>query len=199
MEPALKKPFGLLQESREKLNGEHLYGRVLYGLVCVCDDLPPGGVGNDGVDDTNQKGRVEKIGLHWSTFSNGSSNNGGKSASKGKLEEPILKTNVVALEEKALVSDKGLVGAIPIVTTISQGISNRPKGEATTTGVEKIPQDDVLDVLGANGTGAEHGETSLHKVDQCTGKDQVESINTIGKTRSGCIVLLFTQDKTKMK
>lgn len=154
-------------------------------------DLPPGGVGDNGIDNTNQEGRVEKVGLHLSTFSNGSSNNGGKSASKGKLEEPILKTNVVTLEEKALVSDKRLAWIITIVTTIGQGISNRPKGEAATTRVKKIPKDNVLDVLGANGTGAEHGKASLHKVDKSTSKDQVERVNSIGKRTSGSRVGLL--------
>ena len=94
--------------------------------LCLFVDLPPGSVGNDGIDNTNQEARVEKVGLHLSTFSNGSSNNRGESTSKGKLEEPILKTNVVALKEESLVSGHGLAASFR-VATISQGISNRPE------------------------------------------------------------------------
>jgi len=46
----------------------------------------------------------------------------------------------------------------------------------------EIPQNDILDVLGANGSSTEHGESSLHKVDERTGENEVEGIDASPET-----------------
>ena len=52
-----------------------------------------------------------------------------------ELEEPIFKTNGIILHEKTTCSDKGgSTGAIQI-TTVRKGISDRPKGQSTTSTV----------------------------------------------------------------
>ena len=99
---------------------------------------------NDGVDEADQIDGIKKIRLHLCTLGNGSSDNGGKSASKGKLEEPIFETNIVTREEEARVANKGLLGAV-VVAAIGKSVSDGPKSQTTATRIEEIPKNHVLD------------------------------------------------------
>ena len=120
---------------------------------------------DNGVADTDQECGIQEVCLHLSALSNRTSDNRGKSTSKGELEEPVLKTNVVTLEEESFVSSHGEAIVFRVVTAVSESIADRPKGKATTTRVKKVPEDDILDVLSADRSSTKHGETSLHKVD----------------------------------
>ena len=78
------------------------------------------------------------------------------STKRTELKEPELERNIT-LEEELLVAHKGLGSRIlRIVSTVRKRPTDSPKGQATTTGIQQIPENHVLDVLGADGPGAEH-------------------------------------------
>ena len=143
----------------------------------------PKGVRDDGVTESHQNNRIQQIGLHLRTLGNCTSHNGAKRTSESKLEEPVLEGNViVVLEEEPAIANKCLAGIIRSVSSVGQGVPAHPKGNTATTRVEKIPQDDVFDILGTDATSTKHGKTSLHKVHEGTRKDEVEGIDATGKT-----------------
>ena len=107
---------------------------------------------------SDEEDRIQKVCLHLGSLGNCSCNNGRQCTGKGELEEPLMIGSVVH-EEKVGVADKGFLVDIGIVTTIGKGVSTCPECEATTTGIEKVPQDDVLYVLGTDGSSTKHGKT----------------------------------------
>ena len=52
-------------------------------------------------------------------------------------------------QEKILVSDKGPFAGRSIAS-VSEGVSKNPESNASTTGVQEIPQQNVLDILASN-------------------------------------------------
>lgn len=70
----------------------------------------------------------------------GTGDDGRKSAGKGKLEEPIFESNeLVSLEKKGFVPNKGLSSRLP-VATVGESVSDGPEGDSASAAVEKIPQ-----------------------------------------------------------
>ena len=116
----------------------------------------PKGVRDDWIDKADQKDRVEEVGLHLGPLGDCSGHNARQSASKGKLEKPVFESNVVvALEKESLVADERLFRGI-VLASVGESVPDRPKGDSSSARVEQVPEDHVLDVLGADGSGAEH-------------------------------------------
>ena len=129
------------------------------GVAGKCRQESIGGpkcVGDDGIDESSQRDGIQEISLHLSAFSDRACHNTRHGTGESKLEEPKLQIDVVVtLEEKSLVTDKRL-GGVAVITAVGKGVSSRPKGNATAARVEKIPQNHIFDVLGADGPRAEH-------------------------------------------
>jgi hypothetical protein len=119
----------------------------------------PDGVDDNGVDESGKEEGVAQVSRHLTTFGNSSGHNGGGSGGESKLEE---ESSVVikVLETKVTVSNKSLLGHI--VSTVGESEANSVETNGTTTGIQKILQHDILDILLTDGSGTEHGETSLH-------------------------------------
>ena len=131
----------------------------------------PERVGYHGVDETYQKDRVQQVGGHGGAFGDGPSDNGGERTGKGKLKEPLVVLYVVSHEEKVGVAHKGL-GTFRVTAAVGKGKSTSPEGETSTARIQKVPKDDILDIFGSNASCTQHGETSLHKVDQSSLKER---------------------------
>ena len=56
--------------------------------------------------------------------------------------------------------------------------------ESSSTRVKQVPKNDVLHILGTDGSSTKHGKASLHKVHESTRKDQVKGIHTTSKRSS---------------
>ena len=65
----------------------------------------------------------------------------------------------------------------PILTSIGKRVAGRPEAERAAGGIEQVPEQDVLDVLLADGPGAQHGEADLHEEDEGAGEDEVEGVD----------------------
>jgi hypothetical protein len=126
----------------------------------------PKGVRNDWVGEADQKGRVQEIGGHFSSFGNGASDDGRESTGKGELKEPLLVLGTFVHEEKVGVSDKSL-GTV-VVATIRKSISAGPECQTSTTRVEQVPKNYVFDILGSDASSTKHSKASLHEIDKGT-------------------------------
>ena len=123
----------------------------------------PDGVDNNGVDKSSEEDRVAKVGLHLATFGDGSGDNSGGGGGESKLEEPsdVVTTRSEIANEEVVVSNEGSVTRGSRV--VGKGETNGPETKSTTTGIQQVLQHDILDVLGADRSSAEHGETRLHE------------------------------------
>jgi hypothetical protein len=117
------------------------------------------------IDKPHEKGGIVQIGRHLGSLRDGSSDNRGKGACKCKLEEKGLIINIVAHEKEIRVPNKRL-GTSFILAAIGKGETADPESDSTSTRIQEVPQEDVLDVLGTDRTGAQHGKASLHEKDQ---------------------------------
>mmetsp|Transcript_15228 Transcript_15228/g.26023 ORF Transcript_15228/g.26023 Transcript_15228/m.26023 type:complete len:247 (+) Transcript_15228:1010-1750(+) len=146
----------------------------------------PDGVHNNGVDKSREHQRVAKVGLELATFGDSTGHNGSSGRGKRKLEEPtdeVASIHEVSKEEPGVTNEALLVGRR---ASIGKSVSNRPKAKGTTTGVENVLEHNVLDILLANASSAEHGEASLHEEDHGGGEEKVEDIETgVGFVRVG--------------
>jgi hypothetical protein len=61
----------------------------------------------------------------------------------------------VAHQEKVLFSNKGPFAGFDSVASVGKRVSSHPKSNASATGVQEIPQEDVFDVLTSNGSCAQ--------------------------------------------
>ena len=71
------------------------------------------------VNKTNKKDGVTEVCCHLGALSNCTGNNGGKCASKGKLEEPLMISGVVHQEEVGMAHESLLV-YIAVITTVGE-------------------------------------------------------------------------------
>ena len=117
------------------------------------------------VNKADEENRVHQIGNHLRSFGNRSGYNATQSTGKCELEEPGLEVDVIALEKKALIPNKGLAATL-FVTSVRKRVPRGPECETTATTIEKIPENDIFHVLGSNASSTKHGKACLHKVDQ---------------------------------
>ena len=127
-------------------------------------DRGPDGTDDDGINKAGEGKRVAKVGSHLTSLSDGTGDDGSGCSGKGPLEE---KGDVVV--SGSVVHDEEFAGANEsIAVTVREGKSNRPEANSTTTGIEKVLEHNILDVLLTDGSSAKHGKTSLHKEDEGT-------------------------------
>jgi hypothetical protein len=103
---------------------------------------------------------------------------------------PGLVLDVFVSEEEVCVSNESL-GAPFYIATICEGISDSPKGNASTARIQEIPENYVLDILCSDATSTQHGETSLHEVHQSTCKDEIERVHSTSNTAGFFINQLY--------
>jgi hypothetical protein len=149
------------------------------------------------VDESHDEYRVAQIGNHLSAFRNRSSHNGGKCRSESKLKEPKLIGNIIIHEEEVSVSYERLWGTLNFAT-IGEGISNGPECQSTTSTVQQVPKDNVLGVLRANRPSTNHGKARLHKVNESSGKDEEEGVNSRCETLNPFIEVLVKKWKRRL-
>ena len=123
----------------------------------------PDRMDDNGVDKSGEEEGVAKVGGHLTAFGDSSSHNSGGSGSESELEEETCVVGVFA-ESKVAVSNKGLRSGV--ISAVSESKTNTVETNGTTAGIQKILQQDVLDVLLADRSCAQHGETSLHHEDE---------------------------------
>jgi len=146
-----------------QINGSTAKERIGVGVGQPSVDGPEA-VRDDGVDESGQEGRVEQIGGHLAPLGDGTGNDGRQGARECELEEPLLHIDP-GHEKKVGVADEG-GAAVDVVAAVGKGVADGPEGDATAGGIEEVPQEDVLAVLAADGSGTEHGKSCLHKVDE---------------------------------
>jgi len=135
-------------------------------------------VHNNGVDKSREHERVANVGLKLAPLGDSSSHDSGGGGGEGKLKEPTDQTSSIVdvFKDKVDVTDEGNLGGISV--TICKSITGCPESNSTFACIQDVLEHDVLDVLGTDRTGTKHGKTSLHEEDHCTGKEEVEHIES---------------------
>mmetsp|Transcript_8249 Transcript_8249/g.18488 ORF Transcript_8249/g.18488 Transcript_8249/m.18488 type:complete len:499 (-) Transcript_8249:108-1604(-) len=138
----------------------------------------PDGVHDDGVYEPGEHEGVAQVGFELAPFGNRTGDDGSGRGRKGELEEPPdqLSTGGHVGEEESLISNETLLGGIG--TTVRKGVPDRPKAEGTTASIEDVLEHDILDILLTDGSGAKHGEASLHEEHHGGGEEEVKDIET---------------------
>ena len=133
---------------------------------------------NNGVDKSGKHEGVGNVGLELTPLGNSSSNDGGGGGGEGKLEEPTDQAGSIVdvCEDKVGVTNEGNLGGIS--TAVGKGVTDSPESNSTSTGVQDVLEHDILDVLSTDGSSTKHGKTSLHEENHCSGKEEVEDIET---------------------
>jgi hypothetical protein len=136
------------------------------------------------INKADQEYGIQEIGLHLCSFGNRPGHNARQSAGKGELEKPTFKLEIVALQKKALVANKRLFArrVVIIVATVRKGKARGPKSQAAAARIEQVPQNYILDVLGANAASAQHGKARLHEVHESSGENEVKGVDTFPNT-----------------
>mmetsp|Transcript_32137 Transcript_32137/g.54326 ORF Transcript_32137/g.54326 Transcript_32137/m.54326 type:complete len:201 (+) Transcript_32137:307-909(+) len=133
----------------------------------------PESMGADRVDEPTQEDTVAKVRHHLATFSDSTGNDGREGTCKSELEEPELHVRVTSKKE-ACVANECFLRASGIVSSVGKRISETPKAKGSTSRVEEIPKENVLDVLLSDTASAEHGKSKLHEEDEGSCKDEIE-------------------------
>ena len=110
---------------------------------------------------------------HLATFSDSTGNDGREGTCKSELEEPELHVRVTSKKE-ACVANECFLRASGIVASVGKRIPETPKAKGSTSRVEEIPKENVLDVFLTDTASAEHGKSKLHEVDEGSCKDEIE-------------------------
>ena len=155
-----------------QIDGSAAKERIGVGIGQPAVDGPEA-VRDDGVDEAGQEGTVEQIGGHLAPLGDGTGNDGGQGAREGELEEPLLHVDAGHQKEVGVADEGG--AAVGIVAAVGKGVADGPEGDAAAGGIEEVPKEDVLAVLAADGSGAKHGKSRLHKVDEGA-VEQVEEL-----------------------
>ena len=140
----------------------------------------PDPVDDDGVDEAGEDDGVGDVGLERGALGHGTGGDGGGGGGEGPLEEEFVPggegLGVVTLgeEEPALAGE--LAGVRLAAVTVRDGPAEAEVGHAADASVENVLDEDVHDVLGADGARAEHGEASLHEEDEEAGEEHVGDV-----------------------
>lgn len=105
---------------------------------------------------------------------------------------PDLVLNVIVSEEEVGVTNESL-GTPFYVASVGKRVTDSPKGNTSTAGIQEIPKNDVLDILSSDATSTQHGKTSLHEVHQSTCKDEIERVNSTSNTAGFFINELYDE------
>ena len=161
---------------------EHIGVAILVGLPVA---EPAGGVpdpvDDDGVDEAGEDDGVGDVGLERGALGHGTGGDGGGGGGEGPLEEEDVPAGeglvVVTLgeEEEALAGELAGEGG-GVLGAVRDGKAEAEVGHAADASVENVLDEDVHDVLGADGARAEHGEASLHEEDEEAGDEHVGDV-----------------------
>ena len=119
-----------------QINGSTAKERIGVGVGQPSVDRPEA-VGDDGVDETGQEGRVEEIGGHLATLGDGTGNDGRQCARECELEEPLLHVDAGHQEEVGVADEGG--ASVGVVATVGKGIADGPEGDAAAGRIEEVP------------------------------------------------------------
>ena len=95
---------------------------------------------------------------HGAPLRHGARHNGSGGGSESELEEPLVVCPISRKEEVTVTNESLLAG---VLAAVREGPAEGPETDGTAAGVEEVLEHYVLDVLGADGAGAEHGEAGL--------------------------------------
>ena len=161
---------------------KHIGVPILVGLPVA---EPAGGVpdpvDDDGVDEAGEDDGVGDVGLERGALGHGTGGDGGGGGGEGPLEEedvPVGEGLVVVTlgeEEVALAGELAGEGGGGL-GAVRDGVAEAEVGHAADASVENVLDEDVHDVLGADGARAEHGEASLHEEDEEAGDEHVGDV-----------------------
>ena len=154
-------------------------------LVCLPVAEPargvPDPVDDDGVDEAGEDEGVGDVGLERGALGHGAGGDGRGGGGERPLEEEDVPVGegviVVALgeEEPALAEELAGEGGGGF-GAVRDGVAEAEVGHASDASVENVLDEDVHDVLGADGARAEHGEASLHEEDEEAGDEHVGDV-----------------------
>mmetsp|Transcript_34831 Transcript_34831/g.51974 ORF Transcript_34831/g.51974 Transcript_34831/m.51974 type:complete len:537 (-) Transcript_34831:202-1812(-) len=180
-----------------KVDHTHTQRRIL--VECREEAVSsPDGVHNDGVDESSEEDGVAEVGRHLAPLCYSSCNNSSSRGGEGELEEEAnvgsswvqilgqVNRSANVAEEEVGASNEGL--GFGVTAAVSEGESDGPETESTTACIEQVLQHNVLYVLLAHGSGAEHGKSCLHQEHERTCKEKIKDIKTscyISKISSG--------------
>mmetsp|Transcript_15216 Transcript_15216/g.20770 ORF Transcript_15216/g.20770 Transcript_15216/m.20770 type:complete len:234 (-) Transcript_15216:124-825(-) len=137
--------------------------------------LTPYRVHNDRVDEAGEERGVEEVGGHLAALRQRPGDDGGGGGSEGELEEPKGVIVHVHQEEVAGPDEGGRTAVL--VPAEGEGVADGVEAQRGPAGVEEVFEHRVLNVLNADGAGAQHGEACLHEEDQRGGENQVELVD----------------------
>ncbi|GER55890.1 chaperone protein DnaJ [Striga asiatica] len=141
----------------------------------------PEPVGDDGVDETGEEGGVDEVGDELGALGDGAAGDAGGGDGEGPLVEEV---GVVeggggdVLQAEEVAADEAVGGAAE-----GEGEAEEVVEEAASGRVEDVGEHDVHGVLGADGSGAEHGESQLHRKDKVRREEEVSRVNGEGRVR----------------
>mmetsp|Transcript_18891 Transcript_18891/g.52509 ORF Transcript_18891/g.52509 Transcript_18891/m.52509 type:complete len:523 (+) Transcript_18891:49-1617(+) len=155
---------------------------VTEWVVAECSEesvSAPDGSDDDRVHESCEEDGVAEVGGHLASLGDGSGNDGGGGGGECELEEESdeITARVEIADEEVLGSNEVLVSAAVVV--VSEGVADGVESESSTAGVQQVLQHDVLDILLADGSSTEHGESGLHQEDEGSCEEKEEGVDTI--------------------
>lgn len=139
----------------------------------------PEPVGNNRVDKSGEKRRIYKVGNELSPLGDGAAGDAGGGDGESPLVEEVAVVKGIGwnvLETEEVAADEAVGRG-----TEGEGEAEEVVEEAAGGGVEDVGEHDVHGVLGADGTGAEHGEAELHREDEVGGEQEVCVVHREGR------------------